>query len=109
MAIENTLIKRADVIIEDHGITSLLVEFQHGCLPLRMTGGKNAPLLGEQATLLMNTFRVHSLDDLAGLPARVKSSDGMWKAIGHFMEDRWYTGETGEEEASLKEQNHDRH
>ena len=84
------------MIIEDHGLLSLLVEFEQGCLPLRMPGENNA-LLGQQIRSLLDTLCVYSLDDLAGKPARVRRDDIAWKAIGHFMEDRWYTGETPEE------------
>lgn len=92
--IRNTYITDVDVIIEDHGILTLAVSFDGGGLPLRMTGGPKAPLLGSQIANLLATFGVRELSALKGKPARVRLNGSTWEAVGHFIEDRWYTGET---------------
>ena len=93
--IENTVVKRVGIIIEDHGILTIHVQFEQGSLPLRMMHGPDAPALGKHCRQLLEVFGKYDLSDIEGQPARVKRDGGSWTAIGHFMEDRWYTGRNG--------------
>jgi len=97
MTMDNATITKAEVLVEDHGYLTLLVSFEgagmRGSLPLQTMGGsRTAPRLGVHVKALLSAFNnsYDGLSSLKGLPCRVQSEDGMFTAVGHFMEDRWY-------------------
>ncbi len=95
-----------DVNIKNGTIENVYVGFQRGILTVNVKvmqgntsyscGGYNlqAPngFCQHYIRSLLKTFYVSSLDDLKGLPCRMRLS-GRIEAVGHFTEDRWFCPE----------------
>lgn len=100
----NGLVKSADLIKEDHGMLTFLVDLQgpgwgqgfgtynlQGYRGVRGKGFVIGSSLGCTMLLcLLDVFNAWSLIKLAGAPCRVYRTHSQVVAIGDFLEDRWF-------------------
>lgn len=88
---ENAMIKNVDIFIEDHGILTSFVniKFNYGHQGF---GGYN--LRGEYlfrwVSGILEITDKSKLNQLSDIPVRVVIKNGLIKAIGNFLEDKWY-------------------
>lgn len=106
---KNARIKGTMLGTEDHGILTCYIHLDYGGAgqsfggysldgPIKDDDGKHLRREGsaygmEFVNRVMETVGVSKWENLPGTPVRVRASYGRVEAIGHFIEDKWFTPE----------------
>lgn len=91
----NAIIRKVRLGIEDHGLLSAWLDLDYGG-SIQGFGGwnlgaKGANYCGEFIKCCLQTTGVNDWDDLPGTAIRARAEHTQVRAIGHIVEDRWFT------------------
>jgi hypothetical protein len=91
--IKNAVIERVQLGYEDHGIPTCWLFLKYdGCG--QGFGGWDLRWYGIDFILkILSTLSVNNWEELEGKPCRANASHGKVKAIGHYLEDKWFEPE----------------
>jgi hypothetical protein len=95
----NAMIESADIVAERGIFVCPRLAFDYGGAG-QSYGGRMAsniendnprPYMDAYITGIFRVFKVEAWSDLKGKPARVQIKDGLIVAVGHYLEDRWFS------------------
>lgn len=94
--IKNAKIRRADIIIEDHGILTFDITFDYGDSSCQGLPGWNLKQNGGlHIRSLLDAVGVESFSKLTGAACRVETDgktefDGLIRRVGNLLKEQWY-------------------
>lgn len=100
METRNAIIRNAFLGIEDHGITTAILQCDSGVWSQGFGfHNLNFPAYGiKYIERILNTVGVTSWAELEDKPIRVKATRTQIHAIGHIIEDKWFEPESTQEQ-----------
>lgn len=103
--IRNGRVKETFLGREDHGMFIFCLTLDYGPATQgfglfqldawnEQRGRREGTRFGMESIIgVLETLGVESWEDLCGTPVRARLEDGIIRAIGHYLEDRWFDNE----------------
>lgn len=87
----NAKITGARIFIEDHGMLTFYIDVRYDGCSYQGFGGYDlrGPKTGKLIEKILTTLEVDDWSKLKGQAVRVRIENGLIRAMGHFLENKW--------------------